>query len=222
MIEIKKIIKKNSGMTLIELIVVLAILVIVASITITSYLNFKSSVSIKNLADDIALSVRKAQTSAMSSLSSNSSFSYGYGIHFSTNNNTTRPQDGSNRSFVIFYDLSNYGIYDTGSYSETSCGKDSVYECKEIFKITSGDEITGIYINGNLQTPVNGGSNSLDIVFKRPNPEARFCYKASGNNCTMSSDISSVGIEISSPQKGSEPRLVKLITIWNTGQISTN
>ena len=53
--------KYNRGMTLVELIVVLAIFMIILGLTIFDYSSFKSTTTIQNLADDIALTIRKAQ-----------------------------------------------------------------------------------------------------------------------------------------------------------------
>lgn len=77
-------IKYNSGMTLIELLVVLAIFAIISGITMFDYASFKSNVSLNNLANDVSLSIRKAQSYAIGARGNSGSFSEGYKIHFST------------------------------------------------------------------------------------------------------------------------------------------
>ena len=53
--------KYNSGITIIELLVVISIFIIISGITIFNYSKFKSTATLQNLADDIALSVRRVQ-----------------------------------------------------------------------------------------------------------------------------------------------------------------
>ena len=118
-----KIKKYNSGMTLIELLVVLAIFAIISGITMFDYSSFKSSASLNNLANDISLSIRKAQSYAIGAKGINSSFSDIYGVHFSTDNKS---------SFSVFANTSDNSI--------------------EELSITSGDYISGFIINnGNQQ-----------------------------------------------------------------------
>ncbi|MCX6755957.1 MAG: type II secretion system protein [Candidatus Nomurabacteria bacterium] len=76
--------QKNRGMTLVELMVVLAIMSIISAIVVTNYSGYKSSNSIKITADDIALSVRQAQAFAIGVRSTSSDVFPGYGIHFDT------------------------------------------------------------------------------------------------------------------------------------------
>lgn len=205
-------IKYNGGMTLIELLVVISIFVILTSMTIFDYGSFRSSISIKNLADDIALSIRKAQSYAIG-VHSDSNFSSGYGVHFTTSTNSSDPLlSGSNKSFVIFNDL---GPHDTAyNYPLNGpCGNGS--ECNEVLNIITADKISEIYIN---DTKVDTGS-SIDISFLRPNPDAYFCYRSdnSSSTCNTSySPISHVKIVVSNSQSDK----TQTITLWNTGQIS--
>ena len=100
--KIKDIKNQKSGMTLIELMVVLVIFIIVAGLTIFDYSKFRSTASLQNLADDIALSVRRAQNYAIGVKGSQSSFSNGYGIHFLTTPlNGADVRAGSNKTFII-------------------------------------------------------------------------------------------------------------------------
>ena len=208
-------IKNNAGMTLIELLVVLSIFIILTSITIFDYGSFRSSISIKNLADDIALSIRKAQSYA-TGVYSDSNFISGYGVHFTTNTDTTNKLAGSNKSFVIFNDLPQ--IDHTYNYFESTCGIGA--ECNEILNIITADQISAIYVSDNSTDELVPNIGSLDISFNRPNPDAYFCYKASANpgkDCDRdNSTISHVEIVLSNDQTNK----TQAITIWNTGQIS--
>ncbi|HUC88647.1 MAG TPA: prepilin-type N-terminal cleavage/methylation domain-containing protein [Candidatus Paceibacterota bacterium] len=198
---------RQAGMTLIELLVVISIFAILTSMTIFDYGSFRSSVSINNLADDIALSIRKAQSYAIGvhALSS-SNFLSGYGVHFTT---------GSNKSFVIFNDINNNKFYDATS----GCGSGSI-ECNEVLSITSADKISAIYLNDDRENgkgPIPS-NYSMDISFKRPNPDAHFCESSPiSNPCNVNNDNAShVEIVVSNDNNIKS----ETITIWNTGQIS--
>jgi len=209
---------KDRGMTLVELIVVLAIFMIVAGLTIFDYGRFRSSVSLQNLGDDIALSIRRAQNYAIGVHSSQTAiFSYGYGIHFSTA--TPNPLDiraGSKKSFIIFNDLNSNKVYDYATSGSTLCTTGIVVqaddECVDMLNITSSDIVYQICPNGaNCST-----SSYADITFLRPNPDAYICTGSIGDVC--SSQLSSVDIIIKNDQSGD----TKTISVSSVGQISVN
>ena len=202
-----------------ELMVVLAIFAVVTSLTIFDYGSFRTSVSMQNITNDIALSIRKAQSYAIGAYGSNANFSYGYGMHFSTVKvPVTNFQSGSNKSFVLFTDVSGDKKY---TYDNTNvCGTPSATnECAELLTITTADEISNIYLNESV-TPVPTGG-ALDIYFVRPNPTAVLCYMPSGSSvCDNSTPLSHVKIEVSNGQTDAT-RKTRLISVWTTGQIST-
>lgn len=208
----------QSGMTLVELIVVLIIFVIVTGLTIFDYKNFRTNISIQNLANDISLSIRKAQSYAIGARVTGVTFNNGYGVHF-TSNPTATALSGSNKSFIIFVDgiISPFipdKIY-TYNLAYPVCGVTN--ECSELLTITTTDKIEAIYINGStLIEP----TSSLDISFLRPNPDAKFCYRTIADNLYCdATPITNAKIQISNGATGTDKR-TKTITIWNTGQIS--
>ncbi len=208
-------IRKNKGMTLVELLVVLAIFMIVTGLTIFDYGKFRSTVSLQNLADDISLSIRRAQNFAIGVRSTQSSFSYGYGIHFSTATSPANPLSGYNKAFVIFADIDGDKIYDEGSLS--SCGSPSTdNECIDLLSITSSDIVLSIcpYASGSTRcTPLENGY--VNITFIRPNPDANLCAASVGSSCT-NNQYSSVDISIQNIQS----QTIKIINVSNVGQIS--
>ena len=213
--------KYNSGMTLIELLVVVFIFMIITSITIFSYGKFNSSLSVQNLADDIALSIRKTQGYAIGVRGFNSFFSEGYGIHFSTNTDVSNPSSGSNGSFVLFANMGGNND-DEYNYDSSPCGNPSTSnECLEVLNIKSSDKILEFYVGtGGGKVLISNGM--LDIFFKRPNPEPTFCVRNGTNTssaCDYSSSVSYVEIKIKS---GGTPAVYKTITISNNGQISVS
>jgi len=209
----------QGGVTLIELLVVIFIFMVITGITIFNYGKFNSSLSIQNLADDIALSVRRAQGFAIGVRGFGSSFSDGFGIHFTANPNLSE-YTGSNKSFILFADI---GITPNKKYdynNSDTCGNlSSVNECMEVLKIISADQIESIYLNG--EPTSRPQTSTLDILFYRPNPEPIFCYRSdpTNNDCTENSSISSVKIKISNI---TNPEVLKIITISNNGQISVS
>lgn len=204
----------SGGVTLIELLVVIFIFMVISSITIFSYGKFNSSLSLQNLADDIALSVRRAQGYAIGVRGYGNSFNEGYGVHFTTADSTSG-NTGSKKSFVLFSNIKNNDKYD---YDISSlCGAPtSDNECLEIFKITSYDKISEISVIGNEDHT----ADTLDIFFKRPKPEPTFCARNNGDSnsdCNFGINVSSVKITISN-----DNGVFKIITISNVGQISVS
>jgi prepilin-type N-terminal cleavage/methylation domain-containing protein len=212
----------QAGFTLIELLVVLAIFVIVTSVVLFQYGNLRSSSSLSNLATDMSLSIRRAQSYAIGAANSGfaaSNFTHAYGVHFSADTPPVVNQyNGSNNSFVMFTDVSDNGMYDVNSTS-TPCNVQNLSttsECTELLTISNADRISAIYLNGT--TPINAG-DSIDVMFLRPNPDAFFCYRPSGFSSCSATSISSVTIEISNPGT-SVGNTTQDIVIWSTGQIS--
>lgn len=195
-------IKRDKGMTLVELIVVLGIFVLVTGITIFDYNSFRSNISLQNLADEIALSVRKAQSYAIGVKSAGGSFSDNFGIHFSTKEAGIENNNSSSKSFVLFVDIEDK---DNKYNPSDICGVGEE-ECLEILTIKTEDKITGILREGELDENLE----TIDVIFKRPNPDANFY----DNGDYVGEQ--SIGIQITNTRSGG----VKNIIISNTGQIS--
>lgn len=200
--------KYNSGTTLIELLVVIAIILILTGITIFNHRKFNSYLSIQNLADDISLSIRKTQGFAIGVRKYGNLFTQGYGIHFTASPSGT-VLTGSNKSFILFVDIDGGYDYDSGS----DCS--NLNDCIEVLSIKSNDEISEIFLDGISQDR----TGTLDIMFKRPNPEPTFCYRSNPTNPSCDSTPTNVRIKISGI---ANPEVFKYITISNTGQISVS
>lgn len=211
----------NKGLTLVELMVVIAIFIMITSIVIFNYGDFSSTVSLQNLTDDVALSIRKAQSYAIGARGATEGsdilFNKSYGMHFSANENPENPVSGSNKSFFMFSVEGVSKKYVESDYSNSICGQDN--DCVELFNITSNDKIEGIkaYSGANLissEVP----TSSIDIVFTRPDPKAHICYRSSmSEDCAL--NVSSVNITISNG-KDDVKKKTKTISVQNTGQIS--
>jgi type II secretory pathway pseudopilin PulG len=208
-------------MTLVELIVVLAIFMVVTGLTIFDYGSFRTSTSLQNLSDDVALSIRKAQSYAVGAYGSNANFSYGYGIHFSLiPAPATDPRLGSTKSFVLYTDVSGDKAY---SYAQgtPSCGNPtSINECTELLTISTADSISNISLNmSNNAVVALEPIDALDIYFVRPNLNAFFCYRKGGALGGGSCDNTGISnVEIGLASATGRTRSIK---VWTTGQIST-
>ncbi len=201
----------TQGLTLVELLVVVSIFMIVTGVTIFNYNSFDSSVSTQNLADDIALTIRRAQGYAVGVRAFGPESKGGYGIQFTKDNSSTSPKDGSDTSFVLFADINNNQKYENNPNVECGTFGDAVDECMELLTINSSDKIDEIY----LDDVALNQTDVVDIVFKRPNPEPVFY---------LNQDVSSsVSFKIKVSNTNNLDNLVsRYITISNTGQISVS
>jgi prepilin-type N-terminal cleavage/methylation domain-containing protein len=207
----------QAGVTLIELIVVVAIFSLVSSILLFNYSDFSTNVSIRNLSQEIALTVRKVQTYATSvrgidnsNVSTRSFPAYGISFSVDPSSGTFEP---NKKQFILFADIpQSVGSLPNKRYDgDGSCGNPvSGGECLENFSIDSSDTIVELCPDGAC---VSAGS--VDITFRRPIPDAIICYKTTSSGDCQNSSISYVDIIVQSV-KG----IRRTISVWNTGQIS--
>ncbi len=214
------------GFTLVEMLVVVAIFAVVATILLFNYSDFSTSIGVRNLAEEIGLSTRKAQTYATGvRVISGTNGLYSdmfpaYGVTFSVNANAATTYDPTINNFALFADVApNNDRVTNNTYDNNgTCGVPDVgQECVENFAFTGQDTIaslcTDVPTANTCMTPANGGG-TVNVVFHRPNPDAVICV--SGVNCATR-QASYVKVTVQSP-KGAQ----RIITIWNTGQISVN
>ena len=232
--------QKQKGMTLIELLVALVIFSIITGVVLFNYGDFNASLTMQNLADDIALTVRRAQSYAIGVRGRSGDFNIGYGVYFDiTQYNSESPDtdlyDGTNKSFILYKkyipldsDSSDFSpVYE--NEDGTCDGSNS--DCLEMLYITSSDYISEIKVKpsvgGEQILGVEDNPKGVNILFIRPNPEPYICVMDNnsfcwGSNVLSPSDkpsIEYVKIKISSfKDLDSE----KFITISNTGQISVS
>jgi type II secretory pathway pseudopilin PulG len=214
--------KYNKGISMVELIVVISIFLILTSITIFNYGQFRSSISLQNLADDIALVIRKAQSYSTGVQQGEVSQGVGsFGVHFTADDSQVGASNyyGSNKLFVLFQDISRNQAYNY--VGQNSCGTPtSGNECLEAFRIKSNDIINKISYRGQDGELDFTKINLLYIVFERPNTEPKFYKQVSLSNTNKELlNTSYVKIYISS---SSEPTIQKTITIYSSGQISVS
>jgi prepilin-type N-terminal cleavage/methylation domain-containing protein len=138
------------GFSLVELLVVTAVIVVVTSTVLSNHAKFGTTVVLERLSYDVALSLRKAQTYGVSVYRSVGVFAPSYGIHVGSVPAT---------SFILFGDtVAVNNVYDTN-------------ESLELQSLLSGYSISQL-----CATPAVGAESCaftrIDISFSRPDPDA--------------------------------------------------
>lgn len=169
-----------TGFTLIEMMVVLAIIVTITGVTLTSQSTFNQTLTLANTAYDIALTLRSAQTYGVSSRGVSSLVGVGYGLHF----DRTSPA-----SFTFFSDGSTppdptkcHGRPPAGVNAPDAKRGNCVYDPnpppgEKISDYNLGNTITitdfcarSALNTWECATSQGEDLSSLDIVFVRPDP----------------------------------------------------
>jgi prepilin-type N-terminal cleavage/methylation domain-containing protein len=154
------------GFTIIELIISVSIFAFMTAFLVSKYGTFNQSVLLTNLAYDVALTIRNAQTYGLNVKSKptdtegfSSNYALAYGVHFDTRNAQPTP----NNQMIFFADVN-------GNQKYTSADPFSEVLAKYTFK------------NGAIVSNICAGTDALacssvdniDITFLRPNPDAIF------------------------------------------------
>lgn len=213
----------QKGFTLIELLISCAIIAVVTAIVLTKYSAFDSTVLLKGVAYEIALSLREAQVKSVSvvrsaSGSDTNAFNYPYGMTFNTNEvNASNPR-GLNRKTYVAFRFENasptilpyYNVDMTGvSLSTTTIGRSM--QIKEVC-------ITFIVAGGAEEDCT---ISRLDISFRRPEFSALF-FAAGGviNNFSVTnqpSNATGAKIKVNSANDATN---VFVVEVSQFGQIS--
>ena len=179
------------GFTLVELVVVMGILVAISAIVLVNYNRFGSQTLLRNLAYDIALSVREAQVYGISARSfQGSNFAAGHGVFFDLN-------DGDD-FFFLYTDVNGDNFFSSASS-----------EWVETYTIGRGYRVDRLCVPS--RESENCSITTLDMLFKRPEPDA-IIRASSGAGFAI---YDRVRIVVTSPQ---EERLSVLVE--TTGQVS--
>jgi prepilin-type N-terminal cleavage/methylation domain-containing protein len=143
---------KSRGFTLVELLVVMAIMFVITSIVLQKYQGYDTNALFANASENIVLALRQAQVYG-AAVKANSAicaggvttFDCGYGVNIST---------VSPGGLMLFVDTNSDGLYEGG---------------EEIQAITWATPVvvSGVTCNGGAC-----GGGILNLTFKRPNPAA--------------------------------------------------
>ncbi|OHA19497.1 MAG: hypothetical protein A2938_00300 [Candidatus Taylorbacteria bacterium RIFCSPLOWO2_01_FULL_48_100] len=192
-----------------EMLVVIALFTIITGAALANHARFGEGILATNLAYDVALSLREAQSYGLSvrQASGSSTFDIGYGIHFK-----------SDTFFVFFADLNSDQKYD-GTSVDGKCVNGT--ECLKVYRLERGNSIAsfcGVLTSfGSLDCRnfITTGADILflDVLFKRPYPDAFIRTDLNGQE---EERYQSAYVVLLSP-KHRESRTVE---VFQTGQIS--
>lgn len=196
--------RQNAGFTLIELIIVLAIIIVVTGIALGGQSGFNRTLALNNASYDIGLSIQLAQSYGLSSQAFAGVGNAGYGVQFDT---------GSPSSYSFFADtnppVASNALPDVhpgnGYYNDAS-------ELVQTYNLNNGFTIGTFCVRstGNICSDT-GGLSTLAISFVRPNTDTRVVAKVNGVWGTYVSAC----ISVKSPNND-----VRYLNVARTGQIS--
>lgn len=192
----------SKGFTLIELIVVSAIILLITGFIMFQQAKFNSATLMRSLTYSVALSVRQAQVYGTSVREFSGTFAPGYGVYF--------PSSGTSaNTYYLFADIvpspAGNGAYDNST------------EALPIFTLGKGyviGTLCAVTIGGSACTPVS----SLTVFFRRPNPDACISTNLAQGACApgASAVYSSAYIQLMSIGNSN----TRSIKVSNTGQIA--
>lgn len=184
------------GFTLIEMLVVTAVMIVISGLLLASNSRFGGTVQLESLAYDIGLSIRQAQVYGISVRQfAPGVYTAGYGMHFELSSPTT---------YVLFGDaVSANGLYDVGELV-TSTTISRGYSIKQLCVTQTGNA-------------EDCSVTKIDVLFKRPEPDA--FISANSLSCILKNGPceQSARIVVQSPRNDTMS-----ITIGVNGQISVS
>lgn len=187
----KKLFKKQKGFTLIELMVSIAIFAFMTAFMLAKYGGFNQSILLTNLAYDVALTIRTAQSYGLNVKSADrntSDFSFPYGVHFAKNDD----------KFIFFVDNDSSGTYNA---SDTAISTSKIKRGSKIYNLCAG-------ISANNCSLV---SDSVDITFRRPDPDAII---RTGTDINTSYTYTEITLSLS------DDSATRRVSVYSTGQIA--
>ncbi len=155
---LKKLHTQAKGFTLVELVISVGIFAMMTALLVAKYGTFNQGILLTNLAYDVALTVRNAQSYGLnvkSAARDQNQFAYPYGVHFT--------KDADN--FVFFNDIHLPNDPSDPSDFRYSGSNEDITISKMKRSVVISDLCVGTVLNC---APVS----TLDIAFQRPNPDA--------------------------------------------------
>ena len=201
---------QGKGFTLVELVVVSAIIFVITGFILLQQSKFNSATLLRSLTYSVALSVRQAQvygTSVRESAAGSGTFASGYGVHFAI---------GTPSQYLMYADLPGAsapgnGAYDTG-------------EALPIFTIGNGyvlNKFCATLAGGSTQHCTSGTPttiSSLSIYFRRPNTDACFSSSQAPAACDFGAAAVYTNAYVEVRSTGNND--TRSIKVTSTGQIA--
>lgn len=209
------------GFTLVEMTIVAAIFGILTAIVVYKYGDFTSNLLVTNMAYEIALTTRQAQSFGLGvrgyEFGGDRDFDNPYGVFFNLSDGST-PQENQTRNFILFVDRDDDSSCNNGDGGESPCTCVEGDECIDKFTMQRNIRITNIEVgNGTkcyrYEGTVLGAITSVAVSFKRPSPESRIKINIGQDNFPFTQ------LKIEAPGSDINPSYV---LIRNNGQISVS
>lgn len=205
------------GFTLVEMLVVLAIIVIITTIALVGQSNFNKSLILTETAYNVALSIRESQSYGLSTRTFGGIQNAGYGVRFSLASPTTYTTFSDVHPAAPGTDTPRCPGHSERNASNPearpgNCYYSNASELIRTYTLARGYRITSFCgtTAGGTQTCSGWTLTNLDIVFLRPNTETII----TGNNATQA--FTKASIIIQPPEGGAE----RCITVTSLGAIS--
>ncbi len=171
--------KYKKGFTLIEMIISISIISVIMATVLFNYTSFSDKLALSSAAQEIAVSIRQAQTFGLSVRGSTAvpgQFTSGYGIFFDMNSNTSK--------YYLFIDridspFGNGTVANKKYDVVNGCGSSST-ECIEKGEIRNNVVISNLC--DSTTCPPVANVKQMHVTFLRPNPDAIIYFTdVSGN-----------------------------------------
>lgn len=215
----------GGGFTLVEMLVVLAIISIITIIVITSQSAFNKTLILANAAYDVALTIRSAQSYGVGSRAGTGVSRAGYGLSFRGFGNGATPS-----SFIFFADSSpgpselSSRCHPADDYTAPDAkAGDCAYQAGQDVKISDFALHRGIsfkdlctYTAGTWQCANSNGNaiTSFDIVFVRPDPAP---YMSKNGSYVAGNPVTKMCLTLASPQGGT-----RYVSVTSSGEINAD
>lgn len=191
--DIKNVKSSIRGFALVELLVTIGIFAFMTALLMAKYGTFNQSVLMTNLAYDVALTIRTAQTFGLSIKAQNNSFQNVYGVRFSI------APDESNQ--IILFASPNDHIYEGDTEKVSS------------FTLKRGAIVSGLCVGDGPTSCTITSPIWLDISFKRPDPDAIICWADTDSICATRYKYAEITLKATD---GS----TRVVSVRKTGQVS--